>query len=484
MNLVWIKRDIRTQDHEPLKRAEMAGLPYIIVFIVEPSLIRHPDTSLRHLQFQFQGIVGMNKTLQQYGHKVQLLFGEAETIFTEIIQKHPIQNVFCYQESGTQITYNRDLALTKLFKNNGVNFIESQRDGIRRGYHNRDGWDRQWFGVMHQEAIKNTFSNVMAFNLSDDFYPLPHTLERYLLKYNKNYQPAGEMYAWQYLQSFVNERGKNYSKHISKPTESRLGCTRLSPYLAWGNVSIRQVYQFLYAASQNSSHKRAFGNAITRLRWHCHFIQKFEQETEYETLCVNRGYETLEHTKNEAHITAWKTGNTGYPMVDACMRCLHQTGWINFRMRAMLVSFFCHQLYQDWRNGVYHLAKMFLDYEPGIHYTQFQMQAGTTGINTIRMYNPVKQSEDHDPEGVFIKKWIPELQNVPTEHIHTPWKMTEMEQNMYAVVIGKDYPMPIINLETASKHAKNMIWGHRNDEMVKMESLRILGMHTRAKRKS
>ncbi len=479
INIVWIKRDIRTQDHEPLHLAASNELPFVIIYIFEPSIIQHADTSLRHLQFQYHSIQAFNAQHQQTGKWINLFYSEANEVFEYLQSVFTIKNIFSYQESGIELTWKRDKRVAQFCKRNHIHWKECQRDGIMRGISNRTHWDKQWYQAICNPIIQNQYANNCL--KVEHHYSIETTLKEKLESYPTTFQPAGEQQAWRYLRSFTLERGHFYHKMISKPSESRMSCSRLSPYFAWGNISIRQAYQHVRNHELYPENKFAFEGMLTRLKWHCHFIQKFEMECTYEKLCVNKGYESMLHENNPAHLQAWKDGKTGFPLVDACMRCLQTTGWINFRMRAMVVSVLCHHLDIDWKLGVYHLANLFLDYEPGIHYPQFQMQAGTTGVNTVRMYNPVKQSIDHDPKGLFIKKWVPELQHVPTNHIHEPWKMTAMEQTFIGIHMGIDYPLPVVDLDEAGKKARVKIWGLRKTEQVREENQRIVNKHTRNK---
>jgi deoxyribodipyrimidine photo-lyase len=479
LNLVWLKRDLRTQDHLPLAEAELNGLPYVVLYIFEPSMLAYPDCADRHLRFQFQSLQAMQQKWSEIQRIPVLFHAEAIEVFNWFNKEFQIQQVFSYQESGIDKTFQRDLEVASFFKSQNIQWKQYQRNGVLRAIQNRKNWDTKWHAYMSEKPLLNTYSAALNPSFFEAFvmqhpFQVPSTLLIQWSQKEVQLQPGGELHAWQYLQSFLNERFYNYQFHISKPAQSRKSCSRLSPFIAWGNLSLRQVY---YASKQKQviiKNKRPLQAFLTRLKWHDHFVQKFEQACSYETKAINKAFDDLKASNNVHYLEAWKTGNTGIPLVDANMRALIQTGWVNFRMRALLVSFLTHHLDIDWKLGVYHLAHLFLDYEPGIHYTQFQMQAGTTGVNTLRVYNPVKNALEHDPDAEFIKKWIPELSKLPTQLIAQPWLLNPLEAAMYQFKIGEDYPAPIIELQGKHKTMVDQIYAIKKTALAQTEGKTIV----------
>lgn len=492
VNIVWFKRDLRVHDHAPLSMAARAG-KVLPLFVIEPDYWQLPDSSMRQWRFVEQSLQELDQALQQRGQGLWQFRGEMLAVLNQLYRMFEVQAIYSHQESGNLWTFERDKQVLAWCQQHNIAWHEYLPYGVFRRFYDRDGWADKWEGYMAEPRVLAP-ERLPRLQTSQSAQPLTETVAiqtpyAVLDPNEQQYQQTGgRSAAVHLLQSFVTERGRHYSREMSSPLSAAQSCSRLSPHISFGTLSMREVHQKIRQLLQQDSINRTWQRSLrsfdSRLHWHCHFIQKLETDPAFEVRNMLSVFDGLRESEfDETRFEAWRMGQTGFPFIDACMRSLRQTGWINFRMRAMLVSFAAYQLWLHWQRPAWHLAQCFTDYEPGIHYCQIQMQSGTTGINTLRMYNPVKQSQDQDPQGIFIRRWLPELRRVPNTHIHEPWTMPLSLQREWGCELGVHYPEPIVDHMQAVRAARTRFSEWRKQHPEFFEQSRALFQKHGSRRK-
>lgn len=448
--VVWFKRDLRVEDHRPLWEAVKRG-PVLPLYIVEPEVYRAEDFSSAHWDFIRESLVELRERLRELGSPLIVRQGEA----LQVLRSFPVSGLWAHEETGNGVTYARDRRVRRWAREAKIPFVEFPANGVVRRLASRNGWSRLWESRMAEPIVAVPQSLQRGLPVDEGVIPTARDLRIFPVALDGP-QQGGESLAHETLRSFLAERGHHYHREMSSPLSAERSCSRLSSYLAYGNLSTRQVVQATRAFRdkvEDRTIRAALRSFDARLHWRCHFMQKLEDEPRIEFENFVRAYDGMREGQfNEEHFAAWCEGRTGYPMVDACMRMLRAKGWINFRMRAMLVSFASYHLWLHWRQPSLYLARIFQDYEPGIHYSQFQMQSATTGINTIRIYSPSKQQEDHDPSGVFVRRWIPEFGS-------------------------SDYPEPIVDHREAVALARQRLGVFRRSDAAKEGAKKVMKKH-------
>lgn len=481
LHVVWFKRDLRVHDHAPLASAAESG-PVLPLYVFEPSVWNTHDMSARHRWWVTESVRELRRTLQDLGQPLVVREGEMAKILEAIRDDFGPFTLWSHEETGNAQTFERDKAVASWCRNTGIAWHEARQFGVVRRLRSRERWTTQWEELMNAPLIPPP-KHLSPLDIEiGEIPPSPRDFVPSHL-----HQKPGESAASLCARSFLHHRGEAYSRSISSPLTAQQFGSRLSPYLAWGNISMRTVVTETRGAmarlrelppTARGSWLRSLSAFESRLHWHCHFMQKLESQPSIEFHTFIPALDAMrEGFHNEAYLRAWQEGRTGYPFVDACMRSLRATGWLNFRMRAMLVSFAAYDLFLDWRTFSHFLARQFLDYEPGIHYPQIQMQSGTTGINALRMYDPVKQGYDHDPEGTFVRAWVPELASIQGALIHEPWKLSPLELHEAGIEIGRDYPERVVIHLEAVRRAREVLREWRTRPEFKAESKTTLSRH-------
>lgn len=443
--LVWHRSDLRTADNPALAAAEQDGTP-APVFIIDPTFYENDTACDARLEFMHESLRDLHQQYTQKGSSLALRHGSATEVLKTLLNETDAERVYFNRETNALYGRTRDDTVrswdaTTTFDDDGI---------IRDVEDSREDWQS------YAEAYFTGDIPDASGDLPSNPVSPTHTLDEIRGMYDVNpsktgVPDGGRSAGMRRLRRFTDQI-EEYVGGISAPAAAEDKTSHLSAYLKFGCLSPREVYQYVH---ENVPSGQARSMFTSRLFWNRHFTQKLEdypQSTEHAINPVFRGMNRSTH--DDAYSAAWKEGMTGFPLVDASMRALKQTGWLNFRMRAMCASFYTYILRCWWKDGADFFYHHLIDADSAINYQQWQMQSGLVGVHPIRIYNPMKQVRENDPNGEFIRRYVPELRDVPLTYLDNPADMPKAEQEDAGVLIGEDYPEPIVDFEQRAAEAR------------------------------
>lgn len=452
--VMWFRRDLRLNDNQALAKACTYEGPLILLFHVQPE--QFIAESYNHQAF-FSSVRQFQKRVNKE-HHLQVLYGDLKEAFLRLKQEVPDWDQIYFNQDDTGVGALRDQHVLPLLEELGIR-VERYNDHYLHGAYeikNKSGeaykvytpYYHQWLQLPKPTPAKVEWSACTS-AVGESLFPEDEQrlAEVYTALPEGQLYPHGEEAALEQLNGFLETEVSAYHNKRDLPYSD--STSHLSTYLRTGELSIRTIWEKLQAQPDTQG-KQTF---IKELCWREFYNMIYAQHPHQKEEALQQQFRCVEWENDQQVFAKWQLGQTGYPLVDAAMRQLREHGWMHNRLRMIVASFLTKDLLIDWRWGEKYFQKMLIDYDPASNIGGWQWAAstGTDAVPYFRIFNPVTQSKRFDPEGDFIRKYVPELRKVPAALIHEPAKMTKEQQAACGVHVGEDYPLPVVDHQEARK---------------------------------
>jgi deoxyribodipyrimidine photo-lyase len=456
----WIRRDLRLADNQALGAAMEAGRPVVPLFVLDPELLSSRDVSAKRLAFLWSGLQHLDADLVRRGGRLLVRRGVPAEQVAGVARSCGAEEVFA-EEDYWPDAVERDRQVAEkvslhLLPGLTVHHPDALRKADGSAYVMFTPFARAWQALSPPAA--------------SDMLPAPHRIETPAgldsvpipdepAPAEDDGFPAGEAEAQLRLARFVADSPAPIGAYAqARDSLGTIGTSRLSPYLRFGMISARQTVAAALEAVADAPDAPSAESArawLSELIWREFYLAIMRHVPRVLGESFRKDLSNVAWSNSEQLFQAWCAGRTGYPLVDAAMRELATTGWLHNRARMIAASFLVKDLLIDWRWGERYFMQHLLDGDPAANNGGWQWTAGTgtDAAPYFRVFNPVLQGKRHDPDGRYVRKWLPELSAVPAGLAHAPWEMSAEAQQSVRCVIGRDYPMPIVSHAMARQRA-------------------------------